>query len=250
LYNAASGLTTFKWFQHELCIVPVENYRAKLPNGIQMLEFVMYKQFSPSHYHQQIKTLTSECADCGTDSEHTVIVTKNLVKDFMSCKSCLNGWDFLEMSHSVLSNIPSRFKTCADSPSLCKCSNSFTMDYQNALIRTTFESGSVLIAYRTVAKDDEGNMLIPNVTEVKDALMTYMKMKYWEVEDFKGTQGAFNRLQTYKKEWEHTAANAKMRQIMPLEEGYIKIAKSNRLFHNDSPYNVFLDNGRMQTMYT
>ena len=254
LYNGATNLVTYKWYEHEVCIVPVVNHKAVLPRDIKSLEFAMYKKESPDKLQEQIITITARL-DSSPDAPYqsalmngdALVVGKKLISELTSCSSCMSNWQFLGMSYSTLSMLSS--SSCSDSPSRCKCSETFTMNYACNSITTSFESGLVMFAYKTFAKDDEGNMVIPDIPEVINALKTYVKMLYWEKKDFEGEQGAFNKLQTLKREWELVSANAKMRQMMPLEEDYIKVAKNNKLFHTGSPWNVFLDNGRMQTNY-
>lgn len=244
--QAMEHVTTHKFYEHALCIVDVENYRAQLPTGMKMLEFVMYRKTDCNlNDIEIIGTTSTTCEDCTPyDSNGARVYVKNAFVSFLQCQSCISNWAFLKMSFSPLDRIRSRFQVCDDSPSMgCVCVDTFSIDYSCHTLTTTFPTGKLLIAYRTYPRDNKGNFLIPDTAILKSAIETYVYMRYWQKRSFSLEQGANNMYQQYLKQWELLSTSSKVQQIMPDEYGYIELARNQKMMYVDSPYTVFTTHG-------
>jgi hypothetical protein len=244
---AMEHVTTFKMWEHSLCIVPVTNYKAQMPAGVQELDFIMYKKDCDVNGYMQKVLFESERTDLTpTSPNFPYVMVKERFYGFLGCQSCSAGWKFLSMSYTALDQIGARFQACEDSPSLhCICEDSFSINYGCKMLTTTFSDGMLLIAYKSHPIDsDSGNFLIPDMPAIRQAIETYVYMKIWQKRSFGTDQGARTMYQDYLRQWELLCAKAVMTQLLPDEMGYVKMTKLNKLIHHESPWAALTNMGR------
>jgi len=225
-------ITSHKSYEPAICVKTVENYRCSLPDKLDILDFVMYKNQPKEIEIQMVTTNTWKCEDC-TDNDFVLV--KAPFYEFINTEGVLNNWKMLR-----LSGTPLDFKICDDSPCIgCQCSDAFRFDHENNQIVTTFKEGKILIAYKRLPVDENDDLLIPKNEKIIDALETYVLMRFWKKKNLMGDNTAYRNYISELREWELKAAKAKIDSFMPTEHDYIKIASNNRFFQQDSPYRVF-----------
>lgn len=241
LYLGLEYLTTKKWLQPDLCMKIVQNYATDLPSYFKHLDFVMYRKTeSPKESLNTINIYDTSSESLGTFSNGTYHLKKTVYSEFLSCSSCMQKWQFLNMSWSTMDLVKRRFTVCDMSPSIkCKCDDRFSIDYSAKKIVTTFSDGLLLIASRTHPKDENDEPIIPDMPEIRNALKTFVFMHYWQKKDALSESGAWNKFKDYQRQWEITSTTARMAQTAATVHDYQRIHDSNKLIKNRSPYESF-----------
>lgn len=129
--------------------------------------------------------LTFDVADPTTVNETTTVVTNTsetepkllpvYYRQFLDSNYFKNNYILLQYkgngSNSLLCN------NCPNKHAVCQ--HTFTVDKYNVL-RTNLKDGFICIDYFTEMKDEHGDFLIPDLTELKQYLAYYAMAKHWE----------------------------------------------------------------------
>jgi len=77
--------------------------------------------------------------------------------------------------------------------SCSQCLHSFSIT-PNGVINTSLEEGCIIILYKGYPLDEDGDLLIPDSQDLKDALLHYMLFKYWMSKYSMKEEGAESRM--------------------------------------------------------
>jgi hypothetical protein len=211
-YNAWDKIETHPFTVPRPAFLQVENYKAKLPCDLQKVEMVMYK----------IDTLAAvaDLQDCSNihDDVHLNWYENNsyatMYQDFYRRK-----WEvmkkptgkfqlsFVDCSSDIVNFENSCGRRCAHEYNIIGSANS-------TYIQTTFKEGIIVVAYR--AKLMEGDdYLIPDDTDIKEAIKSYCMMRLWESRWNAKEEGSGERFKYYSLEWALKKAIVQGKYKMP-----------------------------------
>lgn len=77
------------------------------------------------------------------------------------------------------------------------CKHSFSVD-SSLIITTTLASGEIKISYKRFKKDADGEILMPDDEDVKDAIFAYVMYMYWLAKDSMMEEGASARMREWR----------------------------------------------------
>lgn len=181
--KASRKFKTKAKFDIENCIIPVVEHKAKVPSSaIQLLQLAYFENVDQLDVNE-LKTIM------GLDQEHLVQYFQNadtfVLRSLYSTLSSNTGWKPMKLSsnnyHVSILNDTSIYLNKDFLPNLYRCdhcTHEYSID-SNGCITTTLKNGFIYLAYKIYTKDANGNTLIPDNEDVKDALRHYVLYRYW-----------------------------------------------------------------------
>lgn len=255
--EALSAIGAFKQFEEKIDFVTITDHKGLLPEGLQEIVMVAYS-LNPDI------TTTSCTTSCGVDdtclgacdeedpdtcwSAHNKYYIPDqfyydVIKDYTQIRSSLTGYFYNNY-------LPLRL---ASSPfSITKnlhCDKCININYpseeeysvHDGMIKTSFQEGSICIAYLSMPTDDDGYPMIPDMFEYQEAIVAYIMMKDAKSRYFSDPSAA-NRIlyREMTQDWHWYVKGAKNKQLMPsnidererLFRGNMKMIKNNRGYYN------------------
>lgn len=109
------------------------------------------------------------------------------------------------------------FSTVCDDDAIINCTDclhEFSID-ENLILTTTLKEGDIRVAYKGYLTNDQGDALMPDNEEIKEALLHYVLYKYWLQKYQMKEEGAEKRMDFHLTMWSHLAAKAAGDANMP-----------------------------------
>lgn len=164
-------------YESKIQFIEIIDNKAILPSDIKEIRAITYLSSEPSNSD------VSSFTDCICNSES--ISTDEDTNDI--CDYTIAYKQFLDSPYYKNNFTPLQFKGNYGSTLFCEscpnrfstCQNYFTVDKNNVL-HTNLCDGFLCIDYYTEMKDEDGNFLIVDLTEVKQFLAHYAIAKHWE----------------------------------------------------------------------
>jgi hypothetical protein len=94
------------------------------------------------------------------------------------------------------------------------CYHEFSVD-ENLIITTTLLEGNIMVAYLGYPTNDEGDALMPDSEELKDAILHYVLYRYWMMKYQMKEEGADKRMEFHLTMWSTLSAKAAGSLNMP-----------------------------------
>lgn len=114
-----------------------------------------------------------------------------------------------------ITSSPFFYDKCNDDLKVCvNCQHTFAVS-DNFVITTTLKDGPIYVAYRAYPTDDEGNIMIPDDEDLKEALYHFILYKYWQKKYNMLEEGAESRMKFYLGMWGVFSAKAAGALNMP-----------------------------------
>lgn len=161
------------------CAVSVlDQHKAALPEGIKKIIDIRYQD--------------------GTIPESIQVDSKEILVD----KLLIYQRMFFEIPYyinaRVLRYIGQNKSPLIDKNLWCSnCADGFTVDSYISCLTTTMANGNILIIYSTQVENDSGDILIPDDTNLHQALALYVQSKYWNEKKYSHEANANNFEQNY-----------------------------------------------------
>lgn len=146
--------------EHLIGAAPIINHSAKLPNELKALYDVFYSSIEPP----------AEACEVVSEQLYTILSIASGDSYLQSNIEPMKyiGNDQKIMNHSLISLY------CRD------CYIGFSVDKQLSCLTTDKQDGWAIFFYSTLAKDNNGNHLIPDIPELNSAIASFIQYKYWE----------------------------------------------------------------------
>jgi len=180
---ALQGLRTIESparYIKEIWFTKVNNHTAPLPKGLHKIYKVSFSTVEP---------IDGFCRCQGSD-DPDMSIEKDCVSIFhtlyLNSYRHTHGWQTLAYKGFSLS---SQY-VCKVSWGACKGYYSLTSNLSH--IRTSFESGFLAVEYLAEAKDEEGNFLAPDITQLWLGLSHYIQAQYYNDRAAMAEQNANN----------------------------------------------------------
>lgn len=164
----------------------------------------------------------------------------------------------LQIAYKVnnsLSNTPATYQpmklaTSAFAKSIClygcvpectACQHQYTVS-PTGIVSTTLETADILITYLAYPTDSEGDALIPDDENVKEALFHYVLYRYWLQKDLMKEDGAEKRMAFHLQMWNTLSKKALSLNLPSL--GQMENLKNiqNRLVQNEDHFRSLFTN--------
>lgn len=215
-------------YENKVEVLDVENYTAYLPDDYELIELMAYKLDS---------TTTEDLEQIRQDLGHT---NDLYYTGFLENYYYQSQYKPLRLAKSPFA-ITAHCDTCVN---LVTTSEHEYRVYPNNTIKTTFEAGTICLAYRRYAKDSAGNYLVPDDEDYIDALRSYILMRIWEYRMNVKEQGAAQLFQFYFRRWGflRRAVNGKLRGLRTLDEWENLRQQDNRLIRKERDYYTAFSN--------
>lgn len=91
--------------------------------------------------------------------------------------------------------------------------------------------------------DEDGNFLIIDDGDLKEALESYALYNVFRYKTHKSIQGSQNLMSYYEAKWKRLKDKIQIEFIMPTMDDYIEISKMNRLYKTKSIFDIFKTKG-------
>lgn len=200
--KAMRNITVKQSYDYQIAFLEVSNHKAKLPCGLLFIDFIAYKDTLQDTDIQQIRLYTST-------AESNTITHKYL--DFMQTEYFENQWKMLRLAET---NAFMMGIHCKNPINLyMKCEHEYSVDKQGWL-HTSFKDGFVAISYFGYPMEN-GDFLIPNDEDVKEAIKNFCFMRIWEKRMNLKEESAVNMYQLYRRLYTISSKTAEGKLLMP-----------------------------------
>lgn len=200
--KAMRNITVRQSYDYQVAFLTVSNHKAKLPCGLLYIDFIAYKDTLEEADIQQIRLYTST-------AESNTITHKYL--DFLQAPYFTESWKMLRLAetNAFLMGIH-----CKNPINLyMKCEHEYSVDKQG-YIHTSFKDGYLAISYFSYPMQD-GDFLIPNDEDVKEAIKNFCLMRLWEKRMNLKEEQAANMYTLYRKLYTISSKNAEGKLLKP-----------------------------------
>lgn len=183
--------------------LPLCNYTADLPSDFNSVREVwacgvLYNQAIPnptSYYYQRdcrITVLDDSCGECWEDDQQTCTP---LDKRFAVTHK-ITGVTLAQCYYKTLLRPGNRnaYDKCGAHCPNIGCDSQLTFDIRDCKIITDFRDGGIHLEYYSDNTSEDGELLIPDLVEVEDYLMKYLKYKCFEQLSNIVTDETFNQI--------------------------------------------------------
>jgi hypothetical protein len=167
--------------QDKVAVVEVINHKGELPSDLKFLTQIAYSD-------------STTCDGCDYDLD---LPEGSGLQDKLNDLTSRFSWRPMRLTtnsfaKSICTNL-SLFNCAA-------CQHEFAVS-PNLVMTTSLKSGHVLVAYLGYPLDDDGDTLIPDNEDLKEALLHYVLYKYWLSKYQMKEEGAEGRMEFHLKMW-------------------------------------------------
>lgn len=195
-YDAMEALEVRYTYQEAIEFVQVVNHRAQVPIGLKYVEQILYKIDLDNDEEETILRIIRQDQSGNNETPSTT------ADEFYLSASHSASWAPLRLASSIWA----RSVHCAVSPNIyASCEHEYTID-PNGCITTSFENGFLAIAFLSHPKNEEGQFLVPDERDYRQAVENYIFFKYWLQRFNMKEEGAERRMVYYQQQWDIFAA--------------------------------------------
>ena len=248
-YDTALNIKTAT-YDEKVALLKLENYKAELPKGFRKIQAVAYMWDQPTDDEVAGRTTNTEdsldtnpIGDYNYDynKEHIArIQNQGIVNNYNLYTGLMN--DIVnEKRFTLLRPLTGPFlnsRHCTWCPNLSStCDDTYTIS-KNGVLISSIESGYICVSYLSEPYDEDGDLLIIDDSDIKNALSTYVMFKLWETRMHMHEENAINIRNMYLNEWEKLAMKIKGKINIKSLDSKIITSYQHR-FHNmvNSPSN-------------
>ena len=174
---AAQGLQRLRVtpkMEEKLYVTNVVDFTANLPSDFKYLIQIAYKE------------------NTYTDNSGVILVSNiNEAVNYQAIFSSGNHWKPIRQATSSAS-INRELTKCSN------CAHTFSIS-ANGVISTSLEEGCIIVMYKGYPLDEEGDILIPDSQDLKDAILHYVLFKYWLSRYSMKEEGAESRMNFHRE---------------------------------------------------
>lgn len=182
---AVQGLRRLEFtdkYVNSVAVLPIIDHIVSLPENIKYLVQVAYRpekyQWSEDHLRQ---VLGLEKADWN-QAVIKYLDSDGFIGRIAGQIPTANQWKPMRATNNTffqsLVCTPNMFPNLEFNLNCDNCNHEYQIRHNNTLL-TSIKEGIVMLSYLHFPEDEEGDTLIPDVEEVKEAIMHYCLWKYW-----------------------------------------------------------------------
>jgi hypothetical protein len=198
VYQAFDKIGYRGTYQRVICQLTVENFKAMLPADLIKIELVVH---IPEQYIEPSDRETPPALDPEYNYESIERIQHQGIINNYNLFSLLQA---NSISYTVLRYLDTPFGNgvhCTNCPNIsthCDLTYSIT---PNRCLLTNFETGTVCISYLTYSTNEQGDLLIPDDSDFKDAMASYIMMKYSEEKMWTKYENGMRFYELYLNKW-------------------------------------------------
>lgn len=187
-FAAMRKIGAIEQYKPAIASIPIADYKGCLPDDLQKLHLAVYKLDDDVISETDLDIIRQ---DIGLDNDDYYTGFTNGALFFTDYRPLRLASSAFALS--VLCDTCENLNVSAD--------HTFTIRPDMSIV-TSFEVGSVCLAYYGYAKDCDGNYLIPDDEDYLDALRNYIMWRYWERKWNMKEEGSDARMQYYMQRWQ------------------------------------------------
>lgn len=115
----------------------------------------------------------------------------------------------------------------------------YSYSIKGNVLTTSFDEGFVMVVYKRTPCDSEGDLVIPTVPLINEALKAYVLMEFHEKSMNMHEEGSVGLYDRYSRKWEVLAAAAVGSMLLPDEDEWVEISRMNTLFKTEHPNKIY-----------
>lgn len=161
LQGFRQNVTIPSWiYEMRFCLLQLDNYTANLPLGLKKITVAQYSSSLPSNSVNN----TSDFIIPVINNERVFLAQAIVYQYFKPHATTMR---FIGQDASLLS------RDCVSI--YCDCEIGFSLDRSLNTLTTDMQNGYVILLYESEVQDEDGNFLIPNDEDLKQALSYYVE---------------------------------------------------------------------------
>jgi hypothetical protein len=244
VYQAFDKIGYRGTYQRVICQLEVENFKAALPSDLIRLELVV---------HIPIQTIEPSDRDIppALDPDYNYESIERIQH-----QGIINNYNLFSLlqansvKYTVLRYLDTPFGNgmhCSGCPNLSThCDLTYSVTPSRCLL-TNFEKGTLCISYLTYSTNSEGDLMIPDDSDFKDAMSAYVMMKYSEEKMWTKYENGLRFYELYLNKWVNQSAkvraqfkldNIPTENIVAFLDRYNTLLKSPIINNRQLPINV------------
>lgn len=244
-------------YQTALQLIPIIEHKAILPSDVKYLIQIAYKTDATASDVEAVQHIMNlddvKWSPAITHMEDPMgLATKAAEASTLFSRT---AWRPLRLSSNVFSKSihcnPTMFLNLKTDLNCSTCSHEYSVDI-DMTITTSLKDGMLMVSYLRFPVDEEGDTLIPDNEELKDAIMHYCLWRYWMKKTLIGEAGAQQERDYHKTQFGLMKAKAQAILDSP-DIAQLENIKANidRLLPRDNQYSSFFSklNNREKLTY-
>ncbi len=213
-------------YQRMGCLIDINNHRASVPQGMKLIDVVgiTEKPLKTSDTEQIVRTYSTnrEVTNERETVTNTEVITRSpsptpdqtqvdriqyqgVINNYRLWESSTTYKNAFQLASYTHSTTAGHTKDCPNLYSDCKITYGIDPKYFTTNVRT----GTMYVGYYSLAKDECGDFLVPDVPELLEAIAIYATMKLAEGKLWQGEANARYLVEKYEREWGFALLNAR-----------------------------------------
>lgn len=222
-FQAVRKIGVIEQYESDIDPITISGYKGELPEDYLQIELMAYKLDTTT-------PTTTELERIRLDLNHD--------NDLYYTGFTENGFFISDYKPLRLSKSP--FATsvhCENCINLYAVSEHTYVVHPNGTITTSFEAGTVCVAYKKYAKDCDGYIMIPDDQDYIDAVRSYILMRIWEFRMNTKEEGSANLFEYYAAKWQTMRNSLVGKMKLPNIDQLENLRQSqNRLIRKERDY--------------
>jgi len=205
LQGFRQNVTVPNWiYQTKFCLLQLDNHVATLPQGLKKITIAQYLQNIPSTSVDQVSDFILPVI-----GNERVFLAQAIVYQYFR--------PYAETMRFVGQNTDLLVNGCINI--FCDCSINFSLDVDLNTIKTDLKDGYVVLLYESEMQNDDGEFLMPNDEDLKEALGYFVEAKLWRERSGRKEEGGenmfFSRMQLANNKFKEFTNKNLLRYFQP-----------------------------------
>jgi hypothetical protein len=210
-YQAYDLIGVKPLYSQESCVLTVDNFKTKLPNDFYRMECLVHvPNYTVVSSEEMSDTNPAKDPDYKYNEEHiSRIQSQGIINNYNLYTLPLLGTSQYGIVLRYINSPYSKNVHCTGCPNiLSACEYTYTITPGSEIV-TNVESGILCIAYLAYAKDENGDLLIPDDAELRSAIAAYVHMKALEMRALNLESETFRLYIEFRNMWQNLAVKVK-----------------------------------------
>ena len=199
-------------FQEKVCIAEIINHKAQLPSDVVYINQAAVRSKFDEANLTTIKQIIGVDSTSYYNALDHVTFPDSLATKALAIYNSSNNWEPMKPASSTFMQTVTLDNAFQINTSTCRSEYSVN---GSGCMTTTDKDGYILLSYLGYAEDADGNTLIPNNANLKEALLHFCLYRYWMTKANQHEQNAGNLRNFHLELWQVNSQKAKGDLNMP-----------------------------------